>query len=435
MKKNIFLTLLFVFVGLQINLKAQQGQNNADQYFYAENSANADVVIRVGDVDNLGFGWEEGFDPFCGMNTSVHRYPWKPDKNDHKGTDKIMVVSSYKSGRRDGYAGRTNRADNIPCSIDISYKKPNIKIERVVIQMMLDDFQAPHWGTSFQFHINGKRLTYVENVINHLEQTGPIGKLVQVGVLPEDNHLFKDGKVSIKIDDPITGAGDGFAIDFIQLLINPKGEYKCIGNISGTVKDENGNLLKDVIVSANGLKENLTDQNGAFVLKNVPIGIITVTANKRSYLSSSVNFELKKDENKQVELILKKKSLETEDFLEKELKEKGFVNLYGIHFDSGKDVPKKESESTLKELANFLNNNKNIKIQVVGHTDSDGNSQLNKDLSLRRAKSIISRLRAMKVDVANIKPVGLGESSPVANNDTDAGKALNRRVELKIVSD
>lgn len=407
--------------------------DNSDQYFYSESNKDADIVVRVGDVDKLGFGWEEGFDPFCGMNTSVHAFPWETNENDYTGTDRIMVVSSYESGRRDGYTSKTTRPGNNPVPIKIQFRKPKIDINKIVIQMMLDDFQSPAWGTSFQFSINGKRLNYVEDVINKLNQTGPVGKLVQVGLLPEDNYLFESGKVNIKIDDPITGSGDGFAIDFIQVLINPKGEYKCIGNINGVVKDEEGNLIKDVLISANGLKESLTKEDGSFNLKAVPIGMITVTANKRLYSTASTNFELKREENKNVILILKKKEAESVNYLNKELKEKGFVNLYGIHFDSGKDVPKKESESTLNALFNYLKNNQNIKLEIVGHTDRDGDNKLNEDLSLRRAKSIINWLKLKGVDVSNLNASGLGESSPVASNKTSSGKALNRRVEIRLI--
>ncbi|WP_310992956.1 OmpA family protein [Aequorivita marina] len=405
----------------------------SDQYYYAEDDQKADIVVRVGDIDNLGFGWEEGFDPFCGMNTKKHSYPWQTDPNDYPGTDRIMVVSSYKTGRSDGYASRTKKIDNSPIPIEIKYDKPSIDVEKVVIQMMLDDFQAPVWGTSFQFHVNGKRLTYVEDVINQLKQTGPTGKLVQVGLLPEDNKLFESGSVSIEIDDPITGAGDGFAIDFIQLLLNPKGEYNCTGNISGTVKDEAGNWLKDVIVSANGLKEGLTKNDGSFELIAVPIGMITVSANKSGYTTANASFELERDKNETVHLVLKKKESESSDYLNQELKEKGFVNLYGIHFDSGKDSPKSESENTLNSLADFLKKNPDNKIEIIGHTDSDGDEAMNQDLSLRRAKSVISWLKEHAIAVSKIKATGLGEASPIANNDSPSGKALNRRVEIRLL--
>jgi len=425
--QGIVLALLF-----HANAQNSSSTSNSEQYFYSEQSDNAEIVVRVGDVDNLGFGWPENFDPFCGNNTSIHPFPWKTRLDDHKGTDRIMVVSSYKSGNSDGYVYSTKRPDNIPVEIILQYTKPIIKIKKVVLQLMLDDFQAPVWGTYFQVHINGKRLTYIEDIINQLRQTGPIGKLIQVGLLPEDNHLFETGNVSIKIDDPISGAGDGYAIDFIQLLINPKGEYKCIGNISGIVKDESGKVLKNVLVSANGLEESLTLTNGKFTLSHVPVGIITVTAGKELYLSASINFELQREENKVIELVLKKKTLESEKYLSKEIKEKGFVNLYGIYFDSNKDIPKNESEPTLKELAKFIHNNLDIKIEIIGHTDSDGPENLNKELSERRAQSVINWLKNNGVSI-NLDAKGLGESNPIASNKTESGKALNRRVELRII--
>ena len=54
------------------------------QYYYTKDSIRADLQVRVGDVDNLGFGWDPGFDPFCGKNTNVHRYPWEVDSMDHQ---------------------------------------------------------------------------------------------------------------------------------------------------------------------------------------------------------------------------------------------------------------------------------------------------------------------------------------------------------------
>lgn len=407
-------------------------QADTDQYYYSEDNANADVVIRVGDVDNLGFGWPAGFDPFCGQNTSIHPFPWKTDENDAVGTDRIMVVSSYKSGDCDGYAASTQRPENMPVDIVLKYPVPQMEVQGVVLQMMMDDFQAPVWGASYQFYINNKRLPYVENIINQLSQTGPVGKLLQVKILPEDNNLFLNGRVSIRIDDPISGAGDGFAIDFIQLLINPKGEYTCIGNISGVVKDEAGNNLPGVLVSANGLVESLSDREGRFTLRGVPSGLITLSGDKDMYIADHKNFELLRDENKTANLTLKKRKGESSAYLSSEIKEKGFVNLYGIHFDTDKDLPRNDSEPTLEEIAKFLPQHRDLKIDIIGHTDSDGDKQYNKDLSMRRALAVIQWLKNHGVEVSNLHAIGLGASSPVASNQTAAGKALNRRVELRI---
>lgn len=403
------------------------------QFYYTEDGDKADIQVRVGDVDNLGFGWDPGFDPFCGKNTKVHKYPWDVDSTDHKGTDRIMVISGYRKARSDGYTSYTLRAHTDPVEILMEFDPPSIKIEKLVLQMMLDDFQSPVWKSSFQFHINDKRLVYVENILNNLNQTGPTGKLVQVGILAEDFELFETGEVRISIDDPINDAGDGFAIDFIQLLINPTSEYKCHGNISGLVKNEKGELLEDVLVSANGLVEGLSAADGSFTLNEVPVGIINVVANKSGYQPANETFELNREEDRQITLILKEKEAEDENFVSEEIKEKGFVNLYGILFDSGKDIPKAESEPVLKELAGFLKNNKDLKIEIIGHTDSDGDEAYNEDLSGRRAQAVIKWLSDNEIDVTNITADGKGESSPVASNDTDAGKALNRRVEVRVI--
>lgn len=300
----------------------------SDQYFYAIDGEKAAIQVRVGDVDNLGFGWDPGFDPFCGKNTSTHRYPWEVDSTDNPGTDRIMVVSGYKRARSDGYTSYTLRAHTDPVAIQMKFDPPAIEIKQVVLQMMLDDFQSPVWGTSFQFHINEKRLQYVENILNSLNQTGPTGKLVQIGILPEDFELFESGSVSISIDDPINDAGDGFAIDFVQLLINPTSQYKCNGKIIGMVKNEQNKPLEGVLVSANGLVQALSAADGSFELNEVPVGIISLIANKEGYQPTSENFELKRDENKQVTLILKVKESEDENYVSEEIKQKGYLNLY-----------------------------------------------------------------------------------------------------------
>lgn len=407
-------------------------QNDPNEhYYYSDNSENADIEIRVGDIDNLGFGWAEGFDPFCGKNTKKHRYPWNIDPKDPAGTDRIILGSSYKgNGRRDGYAARTKRPDNAPTPIKIEYEKVKVPIKNVMIQLFADDFQAPVWKSSFQFSVNGKRLPYVEEILNSLKQTGPIGKLVNLGVLPEDLGLFADGNVEILIDDPLTGAGDGFAIDFVTLLINPKGDYECAGTIYGKVMDEQRNPLKEVSVNTNAFAETLSDKDGNFQFQNIPVGLISVNANKSGYGSASIVVELNKDDKKKVDLILKPKK-ESGDFMKAQLDKKGFVDLYGIYFDTNKDVPKPESKATLDALVKLLQDNPELSLTIIGHTDSDGSETSNQDLSNRRSESIIKSLIANGIEANRLKAIGKGEKAPIASNKTETGKALNRRVEIK----
>jgi len=109
----------------------------------------------------------------------------------------------------------------------------------------------------------------------------------------------------------------------------------------------------------------------------------------------------------------------------------GRLVTYGIYFDVNKDVVKPESYATLKEIAGALTENPGVRVKIIGHTDSDGADAANLDLSKRRADSVKAELaKTFSIDASRIETEGLGESKPVAPNDTQVNKALNRRVEF-----
>ena len=109
----------------------------------------------------------------------------------------------------------------------------------------------------------------------------------------------------------------------------------------------------------------------------------------------------------------------------------GKLISYGIYFDVNKDVVKPESFGTLKEISTVLAENPEVKVRIVGHTDSDGADPANLDLSKRRGASVRSELvKNFGVDASRLESDGLGETQPVAPNDTPVNKALNRRVEF-----
>jgi OmpA-OmpF porin, OOP family len=109
----------------------------------------------------------------------------------------------------------------------------------------------------------------------------------------------------------------------------------------------------------------------------------------------------------------------------------GKLITYGIYFDVNKDIVKPESYGTLKEIAAILNEVPEVKVKIVGFTDSDGADDANLDLSKRRAASVKNELvKSFGVNGDRLTTDGLGEGQPVAPNDTPANKALNRRVEF-----
>ena len=104
---------------------------------------------------------------------------------------------------------------------------------------------------------------------------------------------------------------------------------------------------------------------------------------------------------------------------------------HGILFDSGSDRVRGESYGSLKEIAGVLTESADLKVQIVGHTDSDGDDAANLDLSKRRAASVKAVLVSeFKIDGGRLDVDGKGETQPIDKNDTPAGKANNRRVEF-----
>jgi OOP family OmpA-OmpF porin len=103
----------------------------------------------------------------------------------------------------------------------------------------------------------------------------------------------------------------------------------------------------------------------------------------------------------------------------------------GILFDTDSDMIKPESAPVIKQIAQGLEKNPNLKLLIEGHTDSVGDAAHNLDLSKRRAEAVkLVLIGQFNVDTSRLSAAGLGSTKPVESNDTPLGRALNRRVEL-----
>jgi outer membrane protein OmpA-like peptidoglycan-associated protein len=113
-----------------------------------------------------------------------------------------------------------------------------------------------------------------------------------------------------------------------------------------------------------------------------------------------------------------------------DLAETGKTIVHGIYFDTASATIKPESESALVEMVKLFNGSPTLKVYVVGHTDNVGSLESNLKLSSDRAASVVKAITARGVAASRLKSAGVGPYSPVASNDTDGGKAKNRRVEF-----
>lgn len=119
------------------------------------------------------------------------------------------------------------------------------------------------------------------------------------------------------------------------------------------------------------------------------------------------------------------------DDMSKALADSGKVVLYGIYFDSDRDQIRNDSDPLLKEIAKLLSTDPRLNIRVVGHTDNQGKPEYNLDLSRRRAASVVRELTSKySIPPNRLESFGCGLYAPVASNDSEDGRAKNRRVEL-----
>lgn len=105
----------------------------------------------------------------------------------------------------------------------------------------------------------------------------------------------------------------------------------------------------------------------------------------------------------------------------------------GITFATNESSIQPQFRTTLDQVADVLRQYNQTYVDVYGHTDSTGSDSYNLDLSQRRATAVADYLAMRGVQSARLGTRGFGESQPIASNDTEAGKAANRRVEIKLV--
>ncbi len=110
------------------------------------------------------------------------------------------------------------------------------------------------------------------------------------------------------------------------------------------------------------------------------------------------------------------------------------VRLDNIFFDFDKTTLKPESYAELNKVLNFLESNPNVEIEIAGHTDNKGSDDYNVQLSHGRAQAVVEYLISQGITYERIVAQGYGEKVPVASNDTDKGRAINRRVEFTVLS-
>jgi outer membrane protein OmpA-like peptidoglycan-associated protein/tetratricopeptide (TPR) repeat protein len=179
------------------------------------------------------------------------------------------------------------------------------------------------------------------------------------------------------------------------------------------------------IKSRNVISKVQTDEEGNY-FTTLPVGRdYAFNINRKGYLFYSDNFSLRTNP---VDAVYNK------DIPLQPLETGAAIVLKNIFFDTKKFNLKPESVIELDKVAQLLNDNPKLKIEISGHTDNVGVAKDNLTLSNNRSKAVVSYLLSKKIAVGRLIYKGFGATKPLADNTTETGKALNRRTELSVIS-
>lgn len=211
-----------------------------------------------------------------------------------------------------------------------------------------------------------------------------------------------------------------------------KTEFHVATEFKGKVLDENDGkpLQAEIVLVDNKTNKILTrayssKKTGVFLIVIPHGGNYGVSASCDGYLFTSMNFD--------VPAFASSQTIETAIFMSRaEVGSKS--TLKNIFFDSGKSDLRQESVSELNRIVDLLTRNPKLRVQINGHTDSFGDNLTNKNLSLKRAQSVVDYLIKNGIDTGRLKAVGYGEERPlVSNDDEEEGREINRRTEIEVV--
>lgn len=437
--KNTFTIVLLLFF---TNIYAQTTINDGDwsnQLETLKSTPEADYMIRIGDIDNLGYGWPENFNPFSGKSTDFHEWPFRILPEDVKGTDRVMLSSSFVKNQDrqpclgDGYStGDINLFKVVPLEMPLTFLK-DANINSAAILMFVDDFQSPGTCSRFRVWFNGKRLTPAEKILEGIDQSGPVGKIIYINIPSDMLSLLKKDKLVLSIDDSTTYAGDGYAIDFVKLLINPK-PYKFLGSLKVYVRNTlNQQPIKNAVVSIPEFGDVNTDSEGRARIEGLYAGLVIADFSAKGFISKTQSFDVVVDEEgNEYEVWLDPLENVKVEIEGKSLMEGESLVLNNIQFKVASAELLKESKTELNKVVDLMKQYPKIEIELSGHTSSEGEANMNKQLSLKRVESCRKFLSDNGISEDRISVIGYGPDKPIAPNDTEQNRALNRRVELKI---
>lgn len=220
--------------------------------------------------------------------------------------------------------------------------------------------------------------------------------------------------------------------EFDQLVIHTKIDAE--GNVTDTTVE--GEYRSWDYATRDGVSQIQVYRNFETALKNAGFTIVyTESPGYMAARKADTWYVLENSGSYYYQHILTVKKMQQEvtadaSQLKDELAKSGRVAVYGINFDTGKAAILPESEKVLGEVLKVLEEDESLKVRLEGHTDNVGGAAANQTLSEKRAQAVMGWLIAHGIDAGRLSAKGFGDTKPVGENNTEEGRAKNRRVEL-----
>ena len=305
------------------------------------------------------------------------------------------------------------------------------------------NINTPYREESVQIHPDGKTLYFASNghpgmggldiyMSRKLEDDSwskPINLGYPLNTFVDENSILISPKGDLGYFSSNRDGGFG-DLDLYSFILNDQFKPQPITYLKGKIIDADTKLALTASFELSDLeKDNLISQmqskpgNGEFLI-TVPKNIdFALHAEKEGYMFYSRN------------IYRDNLSLSKDGFLIIELEKvkPGTFILENIFFEKSKSSLKKSSLVELNKVLKLMQINPDLKVQISGHTDSDGDDDFNLELSINRAKSVVNWLIENNIDQNRLSFKGYGETRPIEENNSITNKAKNRRTELTII--
>ncbi len=270
---------------------------------------------------------------------------------------------------------------------------------------------------------------------SRLDSAGRWQQPVNLGYPINDHHEQRALSVSMNGRQAFFAANRNDALgglDIYSFDLPPAARPDPVAYLKGTIVDaESGSPLQaevtvtDIVTNQRSYHEQADYEDGTF-LAPLPFGkTYALHIKQPGYLFFSENYPL--DDSTRIddgyEIRIELAPIRTGNT----------ETLSNIFFDINRYTLLARSKSDLDQLTEFLNLNPDVRIEIGGHTDNTGNETHNQVLSESRAKAVHDYLIGAGIASQRLRYKGYGQSQPIATNDTDAGRQLNRRTDFKIV--